>query len=78
MNRADTAAKLKAMIEEQAEIKIASLDQRIDLDSYNMMMVITFVREELGVELDLDQFDFDVFQSVDSFVDLVMKQAQPA
>jgi acyl carrier protein len=78
MNRDQTAAKLQAMIEEQAEIKIASLDQRIDLDSYNMMMVITFVKEELGVELDLDQFDFDVFQSVNSFVDLVMKQAQPA
>jgi acyl carrier protein len=78
MNREQTAAKLKAMIEEQAEIKISSLDQTIDLDSFNMMMVITFVKEELGVELDLDKFDFDVFQSVNSFVDLVMQQAQPA
>ena len=72
MNRADIANKLKSMIEEQDEISIASNDDRLDIDSYTMMLVITFVKEELGVELDMDNLDFDAFTSVNSLADLVV------
>jgi len=78
MTREEVAGKIKAMIEEQDEITIASTAETLDIDSYTMMLIIAFVKEEIGIELDMDQLDFDSFNSVDSFVDLVMRQTEQA
>ena len=78
MSREEVAGKIKAMIEEQDEITIASTAETLDIDSYTMMLIIAFVKEEIGIELDMDQLDFDAFNSVDSFVDLVMRQTEQA
>ena len=78
MTREEVAGKIKAMIEEQGEITIASTAETLDIDSYTMMLIIAFVKEEIGIELDMDQLDFDAFNSVDSFVDLVMRQTEQA
>ena len=40
--------------------------------------ILRIVKEEIGIELDMDQLDFDAFNSVDSFVDLVMRQTEQA
>jgi acyl carrier protein len=76
--REEVAGKIKAMIEEQDEITIESTAETLDIDSYTMMLIIAFVKEEIGIELDMDQLDFDAFNSVDSFVDLVMRQTEQA
>lgn len=71
MTRAEMATKLKAMIEEQKHVTIPSLDAHLDLDSFTMMMVITFINSEIGVRLDLDKMDFDAFMSIDTLLDLI-------
>ena len=71
MTRAEMATKLKAMIEDQQHTTISSLDARLDLDSFTMMMVITFIDSEIGVRLDLDKMDFDAFVSIDTLLDLI-------
>ena len=73
MIREDITSKLKALIEEQTESTIASADQELDIDSFNMMLIITFVKEDLGVELDMNTLDFDAFKSLNTFADLVLK-----
>jgi acyl carrier protein len=67
--------KLKDLIEGQDEIKISSPDQKLDIDSYTMMLVITYVREEMEVQLDMDALDFDAFTSLNSLSDIVAQQA---
>jgi len=37
------------------------------------MLIITYVDEEMGVRLDMDQLDFDDFKSLNTFTDLVLK-----
>ena len=73
MIREDITSKLKALIEEQTESTIASADQELDIDSFTMMLIITFVKEDLGVELDMNTLDFDTFKSLNTFADLVLK-----
>ena len=73
MIREDVTLKLKALIEEQTETAIASADQELDIDSFTMMLLITFVKEDLGVELDMNSLDFDAFKSLNTFADLVLK-----
>lgn len=73
MIREDITSKLKALIEEQAETTIASADQELDIDSFTMMLIITFVKEDLGVALDMNTLDFDAFKSLNTFADLVLK-----
>lgn len=71
MTRAEMGTRLKAMIEDQKHVTIPSLDARLDLDSFTMMLVITFINSELGVRLDLDKMDFDAFMSLDTLLDLI-------
>ncbi|MED5575486.1 MAG: phosphopantetheine-binding protein [Pseudomonadota bacterium] len=75
MNRSEIVSKLKALIEEEAQIKIESEDQELDIDSFTMMLVITYVKEEFDIELDLDKLDFDIFNSLNTFADLVTEEA---
>lgn len=78
MDKAEIAEKLKKLIEEDTEKTIGGFDERLDLDSYTMMLTITFVKEELGVELDMDQLDFDAFTSLNTLADLVLEKAKSA
>jgi acyl carrier protein len=73
MIREDVSAKLKTLIEEHNETSIASADEELDIDSFTMMLIITFVKEDLGVELDMNTLDFDAFKSLNTFADLVVQ-----
>jgi acyl carrier protein len=75
MNQAEIAGKLKPFIEEEARISISSNDDELDIDSFTMMLVITYVHEEFGVELELENMDFDAFNSLNTFANLVLEQA---
>jgi len=76
MDRTKIAEKLKKLIEEDTQRSITSHDEKLDLDSYTMMLTITFVKEELGIELDMDQLDFDAFTSLNTLADLVVQKAK--
>ena len=78
MERVEVTDRLKQLIEEDTQKKIDSPDQELDLDSYTMMLTITFVREELGIELDMDTLDFDAFTSLNTLADLVLNKAGTA
>ena len=73
MLRDDVSAKLKTLIEEHNETSIASADEELDIDSFTMMLIITFVKEDLGVEMDMNTLDFDAFKSLNTFADLVVQ-----
>ncbi len=73
MVRDDVSAKLKTLIEEHNETSIASADEELDIDSFTMMLIITFVKEDLGVEMDMNTLDFDAFKSLNTFADLVVQ-----
>ena len=75
MEKAEIADRLKQLIEEDTQKKIDSHDQKLDLDSYTMMLTITFVKEELGIELDMDTLDFDAFTSLNTLAGLVLDKA---
>ena len=75
MQKSQVAAQLKQLIEEQNETSIESTTQHLDIDSFTMMLIITFVDEALSVRLDLDALDFDVFYSLDTLADLIMNEA---
>ena len=74
MNREEICAQLKTLIETQEDKTISDSDQELDLDSFTMMLCITFVREKVRVEIDMDQLDFDAFTSLNTFADIVLSQ----
>lgn len=76
MGKSEIADQLKKLIEEDTQKTIESHDQRLDLDSYTMMLTITFVKEELGIELDMDTLDFDAFTSLNTLAELVLDKAE--
>jgi len=78
MDKAEIAEKLKKLIEEDTDKSIERYDEKLDIDSYTMMLTITFVKEELGVELDMDELDFDAFTSLNTLADLVLQKAKVA
>ena len=71
MERTEIAEKIKTLIEERNDIVVAGPDDPLDIDSFTMMLIITFVDEEFGIRLDLDKLDFDEFKSLNKFVDVV-------
>ena len=76
MEKSEIAGRLKQLIEEDTEKTIDGPDQELDLDSYTMMLTITFVKEELGIELDMDTLDFDAFTSLNTLADLILEKAK--
>ena len=61
MKKNEIIAQLKGLIESQTEKKIKSPDENLDIDSFTMMLVITFADQKLKVKLDMDTLDFDNF-----------------
>jgi acyl carrier protein len=74
MERTEVISKLKNLIEEEREIKIASNDQELDIDSFAMTLIIGYVEEEMSVQLDMDKLDFDAFTSLNTLADLVFSE----
>jgi|TARA_B100001079_G_scaffold254132_1_gene248664 acyl carrier protein len=64
---------LKELIEEQTEEKINSFDENIDIDSFTMMLVISFADQKLKVKLNMDTLDFDKFKSLNDLANLILE-----
>ena len=76
MEKSEIADQLKKLIEDDTQKTIESHNQKLDIDSFTMMLTITFVKEELGVELDMDTLDFDAFTSLNTLAELVLDKAK--
>lgn len=74
MDKAAFADALKKLIENQEGIVIKNYDDQLDIDSFCMMLIITFVDESLGVKLDMDTLDFDDFKSINSLTDMIFSK----
>ena len=78
MNRETVTEKLKTFMETECKIPIESDDKELDIDSFNMMLIITYVDSDLGITLDMDRLDFDAFTSLNTLTDLVLSEASVA
>lgn len=72
MDQNQIAQKLKTIIEKQTEKTIKDEFEDIDIDSFTMMLVITFADQELGVRLDMEQLDFDKFKSLNDLAKVII------
>ena len=72
MEKNEIIGQLKELIERQTEKKIKSPDENIDIDSFTMMLVITFADQKLKVKLDMDTLDFDKFKSLNDLTNLIL------
>ena len=75
MDKNTISSKLKHFIEDECEISVNNADEALDIDSFNMMLIITFIDSDLDVQLDMDKLDFDVFTSLNTLADLVVSDA---
>jgi acyl carrier protein len=66
------------ILEQELQITIQSDDEELDIDSFTMMLVITFIEEEAGVKLDMDTLDFDAFTSLGTLKKLAYGDAVAA
>ena len=72
MEKSEVLKELKNLIEGQTEKKIKDENQDIDIDSFTMMLVITFADQKLNIKLDMDTLDFDKFKSLNDLVNLIL------
>ncbi len=76
LQKTDVITKLKDLIEQTNNTVIADVNEELDIDSFTMMLIITYSKEELGIELDLDRIDFDAFKSLGVLADIVLAHAE--
>ena len=72
MEKSEVLKELKNLIEGQTEKEIKDENQDIDIDSFTMMLVITFADQKLNIKLDMDTLDFDKFKSLNDLVNLIL------
>ena len=72
MKKEQIITQLKELIEEQTEKKINNNDEDINIDSFTMMLIITFADQKLNIKLDMDTLDFDKFKSLNDLVNLIL------
>ena len=76
LQRTEVAEQLKKLIEEEREITINDFDEKLDIDSFTMMLVIMSVKDSLGIQLNMDKLDFDAFTSLNTLADLVLAEEE--
>ncbi len=74
MTKDELIAQLKDIIEAETEQSISNPTEELDIDSFTMMLVITYADDELSVQLDMDSLDFDAFTSLESLSNLILEQ----
>ena len=53
---------------------IGNNDQELNIDTFTMMLIITFTEEKLGINLDMEVLDFDDFKSINVLVNMIFAQ----
>ena len=72
MKKEQVITQLKELIEEQTEKRINNNDEDINIDSFTMMLIITFADQKLNIKLDMDTLDFDKFKSLNDLANLIL------
>ncbi len=72
MKKEQIITQLKELIEEQTEKRINNNDEDINIDSFTMMLVITFADQKLNIKLDMNTLDFDKFKSLNDLANLIL------
>jgi len=75
-DKGEITSKLRNLIEEQCEVEIKDPNVQLDIDSFTMTLIIVFVNEELGVQLDMETLDFDAFTSLNTLADLILVESE--
>tara|TARA_E500000331_G_C16887859_1_gene553364 strand:+ start:353 stop:580 length:228 start_codon:yes stop_codon:yes gene_type:complete len=73
MEKNEIISQLKTLIEDQTEKKIKDENENIDIDSFTMMLVITFADQKLNIKLDMETLDFDQFKTLSDLADVIIK-----
>ena len=73
MEKNEIISQLKTLIEDQTEKQIKDENANIDIDSFTMMLVITFADQKLNVKLDMETLDFDQFKTLNDLADVIIK-----
>ena len=73
MEKNEIISQLKKLIEDQTEKNIKDENENIDIDSFTMMLVITFADQKLKVKLDMETLDFDQFKSLNDLANVIIK-----
>ncbi|MDB9811671.1 hypothetical protein OAB95_04345 [Candidatus Pelagibacter sp.] len=73
MDKNEIISQLKTLIEDQTEKKIKDENENIDIDSFTMMLVITFADQKLKIKLDMETLDFDQFKTLNDLADVIIK-----
>ena len=73
MENSEIVNQIKTVIEKQMEKSIKSSDEDIDIDSFTMMLVITFADQKLNTKLDMETLDFDKLKSLNDIAETIMK-----
>ena len=73
MEKNEIVSQLKTLIEDQTEKQIKDENENIDIDSFTMMLVITFADQKLNVKLDMETLDFDQFKSLNDLATVILK-----
>jgi len=73
MEKNEVVSQLKTLIEDQTEKKIKDENENLDIDSFTMMLVITFAHQKLNVKLDMETLDFDQFKSLNDLASVILK-----
>jgi len=73
MEKNEIVSQLKTLIEDQTEKKIKDENENLDIDSFTMMLVITFAHQKLNVKLDMETLDFDQFKSLNDLASVILK-----
>ena len=63
---------VKKVIEKQMEIEIKNPEENFDIDSFTVMLVITFADQKLNVKLNMETLDFDKFKSLNDIADTII------
>lgn len=76
LQRSEITQQLKTLIEEERAITINDNDEKLDIDSFAMMLIIMYVKENFETQLNMDKLDFDAFTSLNTLADLVLAEAE--
>lgn len=72
-DKLDVLQKLKDLIEDECEITISGPEEKLDIDSFMMMLIITFVDDEFEITLNMDDLDFNSFKTLGLMGDMIEK-----
>ena len=78
MNKEQVLENLRNCVEKDLKIKIKDNNQDLIgqkvIDSFCMLLLITFIKSKFGVQLDTKKLDFDAFTSLNTLADIILKE----